>query len=43
MQLNADFVRRPCNRELATLTVYTEGKTPQETSAEIAAALTKSS
>jgi broad specificity phosphatase PhoE len=29
------WVKDPCNHDLATLTVYTEGQTPQETCAEI--------
>jgi hypothetical protein len=41
MQLNADFVRSQCNEQLATLTVYTEGKRPQQTCAEIIEALRK--
>jgi hypothetical protein len=33
--LNAHFVRHPSNRLLATKTVYTEGRTPEETCDEI--------
>jgi hypothetical protein len=29
------YVRHPCNHTLATLTVYTEGQTPEQTCAEI--------
>jgi shikimate kinase len=39
MQMNADFVRSPCNAQLAKLTVYTEGKTAEQTCAEIITAL----
>jgi shikimate kinase len=39
MQMNADFVRSPCNAKLAKLIVYTEGKTPGQTCDEIISAL----
>jgi hypothetical protein len=39
LEMNARFVRHPSNQELATMTVYTEGKTPEETCQEIMARL----
>ena len=32
---NLEFLRNPCNRELATMVVYADGRTPQEISDEI--------
>ena len=32
---NLEFLRNPCNKELATLIVYAEGRTPQEITEEI--------
>jgi hypothetical protein len=33
--MNTRFVKHPSNHELATITVYTEGKTPEATCQEI--------
>lgn len=35
LRVNEHFVRHPSNRRLAKIVVYTEGKTPEETCAEI--------
>jgi hypothetical protein len=35
VQMNTRFVKHPSNHELATITVYTEGKTPEATCQEI--------
>lgn len=35
VQMNAHFVRHPSNSELATITIYTNGKSPGETCQEI--------
>ena len=32
---NLEFLRNPCNRELATMVVYADGRTPEEISDEI--------
>lgn len=32
---NLEFLRNPCNKELATMVVYAEGRTPQEITEEI--------
>ena len=32
---NLEFLRNPCNKELATMIVYAEGRTPQEITEEI--------
>lgn len=42
LALNAHFVIHPSNRALATMVVYTEGKTPAETCDEIVRRLAKS-
>lgn len=41
--VNAHFVRHPSNARLAKIVVYTEGKTPEETCAEILQAIKGSS
>ncbi|MBL8164713.1 MAG: shikimate kinase [Anaerolineae bacterium] len=40
-QLNDHFLRHPSNQELAKITVYTHGKTPDETCTEIMGKLTR--
>ena len=35
LDLNAHFVKHPSNRNLAKITIYTDGKSPQETCDEI--------
>lgn len=32
---NSEFLKSPCNKELATMTIYTNGKTPEQISDEI--------
>jgi adenylate kinase family enzyme len=39
LAMNERFVRNPSNGELATMTVYTEGRTPEETCEEIVSRL----
>lgn len=39
LEINAQFARHPCNYQLATHVVYTNGKTPDETCQEVIAAL----
>ena len=38
---NLEFLRSPCNRELATMIVYAEGRSPQEISDEIISRINK--
>ena len=38
---NLEFLRSPCNRELATMIVYTDGRSPQEISDEIISRINK--
>jgi len=41
LELNGHFVKHPSNHKLAKITVYTEGKTPQQTCAEVIKKLVK--